>query len=280
MPASSSAISYALNSLHNSDIPEEILERAFLDNVRLFSHVVPDIDHFIENKVIRSRVMRDINLKYSERALINLTSIPREIPDERSSLYIIPSEYLQGRQIISPEWVSYGYGYSIAYSNYNPWFDQMQQKGSGNAGVLVTGAALWNAYANMPIVGSARVSLVNVNTVLVEDQVRIPDRCWLSCWLTYDDELSTLRPAVYGEFAQLVEYAAKAYIYKHLIVKLNEGEIVGGFDFGIFKSVIEGYSDANQNYKDFLKNTWYKVAMMQSQSAHVKHIRNFLGTQR
>lgn len=271
-----SAIQKALQDIRYSIRPE-LLQRAFLDSTRTWSTQPADLDFLIRSNVIDTRVRSDCNLIGGMQVLINLSGYPREVPDERSSLYHVPMEATQGRQIVSPHSVSYGYGYSIAYSNYNPWFDQMMQGGCGNAGILTVANQLYSSMSNMPIVESARVQLIAPNTILIQDQVRIPDRVYLRATLEHDSEMSELQPAAQVNFSRLCVLATQAYIYNKLIIEVNRAQIAGGFEIGEFKNQLDMLSDSDEMYRTFLNETWFKTSRMSDHETHLRHIRNMMG---
>jgi len=272
----SSAIQKALQDIRFR-IPRQLLQEAFMSEMRHFAIVPTDIDTLIRKNVIDTRVMTDCNLIGGEELMLDLSFVPREIPDNRSSLYYVPPEAIQGRQIVSVMSVSYGYGQSIAYSNYNPYFDNMQQQGCGNAGVLTAANQLMSSMTNMPIVETARVSLVNTNVVLVEDQIRIPDRVFLRCRIAHDSEMQNIQPASWGMFSELCVFAVKAYIYNQLIITVNQGQVLGGYEIGEFKSQLDNFADADELYRTHLAEKWYKTSKFNSQLSAVRHVRNLMG---
>lgn len=267
----------ALNEIR-SQIPPAILERAFLDKVRHYATSPANLDALIRSEVLEKRVLPNCNLVGGVQAVLDLSGIVRDEPDSRTSIYCIPPEYLQGRDIVSAHSVSYGFGYSNSYGNYNPMFDAMQAQGCGNAGILTAASALWSAYANMPIIATARTQIIGVNTVMIQDQIRIPGRAWLFCVLAHDSQMTNIQPASYMRFAELCVLATKAYIYNTQIVELNMGAIAGGYDLGIIKDIISEYADANQNYLDALSERWRKTSILNDQAQSLIAIRNLLGT--
>lgn len=259
------------------EIPEEVLTRTFLDTRRRYSVVAQDIDQVIRATVLEPRVLRDCNMIGGTEVLIDMSVLKRTLPDERSAVWDIPMEATQGRRIVSPQNVSYGYGYNYGTTAYNPLFDQTLQGGCGNAGILSTASTLWTANSNMPIVGTAKCTMIGVNQVLVQDQIRIPNKVWLRAMLTHDDELSNIQPASYEAFSQLCVYAVQAHIYRTMRVPLNMGEIAGGYELGSLKEIIMEYSDANELYKTYLKEVWRKVSRMNDHESSVRVIRQLMG---
>jgi hypothetical protein len=58
------------------------------------------------------------------------------------------------------------------------------------------------------------------------------------------------------------------------------GYLVGGKELGPFKDVIESYSDAEQQYWDYLNNVWGAVQFMNSNENYVEFIRSLVGPMR
>lgn len=272
----SSAINYALQEIRYR-VREPLLREAFMSQLRTYSIVPTDIDTLIRKNVIDTRVMSACNLIGGEEILLDLSGLPRQMPDERSSLFQIPFELTQGRQIVAVNSVSYGYGQSIAYSSYNPWFDSMQQSGCGNAGVLTAANPMYAAMSNMPIVETARVSLVNTNVIMIEDQIRIPDRVFLRCRIAHDSEMANIQSASWGAFAELCVLATQAYIYNKLIIAVNQGQIMGGYELGEFKNQLDNFADSDELFRTFLAEKWYKTSKMNSTETHRRHVRNLMG---
>jgi hypothetical protein len=71
-------------------------------------------------------------------------------------------------------------------------------------------------------------------------------------------------------------WAVKAYLYNKLIVPINSGYLSGGQELGMFKSVLEGYSDAEENYQTYLKEIWGQVAFMNDTSRYSYFISSML----
>jgi hypothetical protein len=77
----------------------------------------------------------------------------------------------------------------------------------------------------------------------------------------------------------LVEFAVKAYIYNELIVDIDMGELQGGQQLGIFKQIVEGYADAEQNYQDKLKS-WMAISVMNDTPAFHRYLKLSVGANR
>jgi hypothetical protein len=132
----------------------------------------------------------------------------------------------------------------------------------------------------IPVTSTAQVEVIAENTVSIKDSLRLVSSMYLRCTLANDENLTNINPRSYPYFTKLVEYATKAYIYNDLIVKIGSNELQGGFELGVSKSIIESYSDAEQNYQDYLENTWRRVAFMNDKPAHRRLITAMMGGNR
>lgn len=76
------------------------------------------------------------------------------------------------------------------------------------------------------------------------------------CILEYDQGLNSIHPRHYGNFAELVELAVKAYIYKKCKRPTNEAIIRSGVPLDDIKSDIEEFRDAWERYKEYFDGPW------------------------
>ena len=61
---------------------------------------------------------------------------------------------------------------------------------------------------------------------------------------------------------QRCAYTLVRHLFTIHIITLDRGFISGGQELGKFKEIIEGYSDYDQIYRDFIKEKWMKAAFM------------------
>lgn len=76
------------------------------------------------------------------------------------------------------------------------------------------------------------------------------------CILEYDQGLSSIHPRHYNVFAELVERAVKAYIYKKCKGPTQEAVIRSGVPLQDIKDEIMEYRDAWTQYKEYFDNEW------------------------
>lgn len=243
------------------EIPREIINEAFAPrrydparNERFRDNRIPvGVDSVIRREVIEGRVMIDINLCSGVETTIPLHEVPVERIDDWNLIYRIPKSMTSNRNITAVYSVSYfpgnGYGLGRMAPNNSSLINEAA------AGVFLAESAFATA-------GSANVMLIDDNTVLVTDGRIIPSRLWLRCMISHDSNLNNLPTRAMDTFAELVVVATKAYIYNNLNILMDEGQIKSGVSIGKYREVVDGYSDAQQLYKDMLKEKWRPVAAM------------------
>jgi hypothetical protein len=66
-------------------------------------------------------------------------------------------------------------------------------------------------------------------------------------------------------------------IYNTYTVQLDIGELRGGQNLGKIKEIIDSYADAEQNYEDYLKEKWAKIAIMNDGERWLRALRMQIG---
>ena len=70
--------------------------------------------------------------------------------------------------------------------------------------------------------------------------------------------------------------ATKAYLYNKLIIPINSGYLSGGQDLGVFKSLLEDFNTAEEEYQIYLREIWSPVAYMNDTTRHNRFISSML----
>lgn len=269
-----SAINYAIDIIRNNKIPPQILEIAFKDNVQ-WTHFPSSLQERIKNKVILSRVMTDCNLVGGQHVVIPLDGINPEYWDNFNLVYRIPLEKSQGRNILSV--LSCGYmpimsGTGLSIAGYMPVF------GLNTSDLSSVANRIHDSNASVPPISNANVELIGDNVVCIRDQFTTTKMYYLRCVIGNENDLSNLNPKTYIYFLELCTLAIKSYIYNNLIVTIDENYIYQGQELGIVKTIIESYSDTEEQYIEYL-HTWGKVAFMNDQTRHSRFIRLQMSSQ-
>ena len=262
-------ITYALNQVHFR-IPDEVLKETFVSRQFNFQFrsTPATIDARIRDLVLNARVMVDCNLFGGVETTIPLIRASYEYIDPYQVIYTVPKTLTQGRSITRALSVSFGDGAMAGITNLVPSY--------GN-NLLDAAQGLLQSHQPIPMVSTANCILVGENQVLIQDNFTLPPNIYLRCWLENDAMMSHIQPTSYPAFAELVVLAVKAYIYMNLQIPMDKGVIHAGADLGRFREVVDGYSDADEQYRDHLKKVWRKVAYLNDFQAHRRHIQRLLG---
>jgi len=245
-------------------IPRAILEKTFLSNLQPFSYTPTSLDARIRETVIEPRVMVDCNLMGGTEATIPLGGVPRQQIDSFTYVCRIPKKLTQGRTITRALSISYGQVGMLGTSSNIP-----QQ---GTSALMDAAGGLLASALPIPAVSTAQCQLIGENVIMVIDTVSIPQDIYLRCWLENDTAFNHLQPTSYKDFAKLVEFAVKSYIYNHNQIPMDRAYIQGGFELGQFKSIVDGYADAEENYQTYLNEVWRKVALLNDFHGKRRHI--------
>lgn len=238
-------------------IPLQLLQSAFAP-VSVFGRPIAlNMDAVIRDKVIDSRVRMDCNLAGGTQLDIPLRSIqpeqvplPSGTPYSWSLIYRIPMALTQNRVITRVLWIANTVSPisgTYTYASYN--------------GSALTNAAMGVMQSQAPIPSSstARIDIINTNTVMISDTNQWPYDCSMRCFVEYDEEMSQLPVGAYRFFSKLCLYAIKAYIYNTLIIQVNQGELYLGQELGKYKEILDSYADANELYMTFLDENMREV---------------------
>ena len=250
------------------NIPREILDRTFLDP-RLVQRGVPvSIDARIRSEVIDKRVMTDCNLFGGMQAVIPLAGIIPTMVDPFKAIYVIPKSRTQGRTITSAFSVSYSEGaHGLNASHY-----------LGNSSALSNALhQVLDSNLPVPLTSNAYVQMIGENTVFIEGEVVLPRDIFLRCMVSHDSEMSSIKPASYHTFAQLVILATKAHIYHNNYIPMDMGYLHAGMNLGSFKETIDGYADANELYYTHLNEVWRKTAVLNDEQSWRRHLKMLVG---
>lgn len=250
-------------------VPRSVLETVFVKRHANYRVSSPSLDDQLLNSVVRPRVFIDTNLMYGHEVLVSLEGISGEEVSTTDMVYRIPKSRTQNRSIMSVLNVTYVDAQSMAAAG--------QYASCGVTAEQSAAQALLDAVAPLPLISTARVTLIGENVVLIRDSIRIPSNSYLRCIVAQDEAMSHIQPRSYKAFCKLVEYAVKSFIYNEYIIEVDMGELRGGHTLGKFKDIIEGYSDAEELYQTYLTEKWQKVAFMNDRESYTRLIKLTMG---
>ena len=268
-------LSIAIQTIKYS-IPLEILDIAFKsllspNSYRENNNNLYSIDELILRSVIRPRVLLDMNLVGGEQAIIPLDGLAPSYVDSYGIVYRIPKSKTQNRTIVSVlsvGYIPYNSGYGQPYLGYGT----TSMNNSSEIGT--TAMRILDSLASIPPIGNAYVQIIAENTVLIKDNFRTTQSYFIRCILANEENLANISPRSFLAFNDLCILAVKSFIYNTLIVKMDQGYIVGGQALGSIKSIIESYSDTEEQYKEMVKSVWSKVALMNDRPSYIRFIRS------
>lgn len=263
------AVSYALAEVCDR-IPPQVLKLVFRPEARTLRHESRDVEYAIRDRVIEGRVRRTVNAVGATEIDIPLAGLGRTDINRYMYTYKIPMTLTGGREISSAIALTHGInaasGYGSATSSNNP------------ANMIETAAMrVMTSHEPVAVNQTSNVSIIAMNTILVEDYTPISATSFLRCLLTSDKDYSHIKPAYYGKFAELVVLAVKSYIYNVYDVELGMGKIVGGVELSEIRNVVDRYSNADEEYLDYVENTWRKVVSQNDPKRKQRQIKMLSG---
>lgn len=261
------AIIYAMNKVFNS-IPRELLTAAaYIDEPEDVARLTT-VEDKILNKVIKKIVLLDCNIVGGIETIIPLTGITPAHYEQHYTIYHIPPEATNEKEIVSVLNLSFLPGNALTqqgpgyYSNSGaPSLGTISGYTSFNP-VMNVANRIGDSHAISGVMTNAHTELVGHNTVLVYASYRSLGNFGLRVVLENDSNLNNIQPRSYDNFAQLCELAVKSYIYNKLIIPVNNGYLMSGQELGIFKSILESYSSAYEDYRIYKNEVWTPVAYM------------------
>lgn len=247
-----STINYAISKVRQH-IPTLALEQTFFALLNHRTRIPITLESRIQDEVIQKMVLPDMNVIGGTTIIIPLNECTILEQDQAVTVFQIPSHVTDNRQITSVmEMMTPGTG--LANSSFN-------SMGIGSNGSEIGTAAMQqlNSMKSMQKISEGRTKLINSNTVMVEGSYYYNNFCMLKVVVGHDNGLSSIDHRNSLAFAELVVLATKAYIYNTNIIEINEGVVLGGAQMGVYKDIVDGFSDALEMYHDYLRTTWAKV---------------------
>ena len=247
-----SALEIALVKIHSS-IPPEILEYTFAN--RELRNEVVSIDEMILQKVIRYRVIKDMNVdggKFKEIVLRRnyIEPLTRNYDDNlmhtgRWSVYRIPAAVREGRPIVEVMNLKF----RGAYAGYQPY--STGYIGGANITTVAQGVLDAHTFQTSPPIPN--VELLSGDLVRLTPSQHHGTMWAMNCRLAYDECLTNLNTSAIQPFADCCVLAVQAYIFINTTIMLDKAYIQNGYQVGQFKNIIDNYSDANAKYEEAFK---------------------------
>jgi len=250
------------------EIPMEILRAAFLGDRQLYTSTGTrqvyntSINDVIRNKVFDAKVLKDCDLLGGQEVIIPLYGTEFWKPDNYTTVFRVEQDKTRGCRITSILSVMYGYPdalYGSPGSGVGVYTGSVNQ-GSSNGAYATMTQAMLQSYAPAVEIQLVNCEIVGFNTIAIYETQIVTQQLTLRCRVSNDAELNNIKPQSWPAFSELAVHATKAFIYNQLYIKMDQGQLVGGVELGAFKDIIMSYSDSIQNYKDFFRERWQRVA--------------------
>ena len=241
-----------------SNIPAGILKLVFDRKDLRLSGI--NIESEIDLKVMTS-MLEDINLLGGIHVRIPLDKCIRIYASNLEETYEVPKKLLNNRNIISVSaLVSSGTYTNPILGNDNSLLD--------NAIQLLDS----NSYDGLPSITDIELIALNTINVMVTHDILIGEY-FFNVTVEHSNSLSTISSAQLLQLSQLATLAAKKYIYNNAIIDIEKGAIFGGQSIDTIRNIIETYSDASEQYDDFILNKWRKLSNINNNHLRKKLIR-------
>lgn len=269
------ALIYAINEITHQ-IPHELLQAAFTIDDSPETVNLNTVDDKILRKLIRKRVLIDMNITGGIETIIPLNSVQPSFYEYFYTIYQIPPELTMNKEIVSalnillmPGAGVFGQGNlggnsfgNIGYMNENPVMNVANRIGS--------------AASPSGVLSNAHLEIVGYNTILIYANFRVLTNFGLRVLLENDSNLNNIQPRSYKDVSMACVLACKAYIYNKLIIPVNSGYLASGQDLGMFKSILESYSEAEADYNTFLRERLGAVLFMNDTTRHNRFISSLI----
>jgi len=271
------ALLYAINEI-NHQIPAEIIHAGMTIDEQPTTVNLTSLDDKILRKVLKKRVLVDANIVGGIEAIIPLNNIQPSFFEHFYTVYQIAPELTNNKEIIS--------ALSIAFMPANGYFGQVGGA-PGSAGLsnnsslsgfntfnplMSVADRIGNSASTTGVLSNAHIEIVGYNTLLIYAHYRTLANFGVRVVLENDSNLNNLQPRSYKNFSMLCVLGVKAYLYNKLIIAINSGYLAGGQDLGMFKSILENYSTAEEDYNNFLKNVWASTAFMNDTTRYNRYL--------
>ena len=266
------AIMYCINEIKHR-IPIEVLHHGMmLDEDPAISNL-SSLEDKILNKVIKRRVLLAANIVGGVETIIALGGIQPTHTEPMYTVYHVPAELTMDREIMSALSLTYlpsaGFmGVAGGFGGPNAIYNANTPGHANNTASMNVMSRISSSVNASGILSTAHLEIVAYNTVAVYAHYQSLGNYGMRVVLQNDENFNNIQPRSYHALSILAVHATKAWLYNKLIIAMNNGYLSGGQELGMFKSMVDGYSDAEDNYQDYLRNVWGKVAYMNDQTRY------------
>lgn len=265
------ALIYSIQEINNQ-IPFELLHVGFTIDEPQGSPQLTSLDDKILNKLLKKRVLLDANIIGGVELSIPLSNLRPYMADLGYTVFNIPPELTMNREVISV----LGLINAVAFTmNGNSATSYGMYQLNDNALVNVT-SRIANSLSGGGVITNSHIELIGHNTVVIYANYSMLGAYSLRVLIENESNLNNIQPRSYKAFSVMCVLAAKAYLYNKLIISVNSGYLLSGQDLGVFKNVLEGYSDAENQYAAYLTEHMGAVLFMNDVTRSNRYINSML----
>lgn len=240
----------AVGKVINFIIPHYIIREAFKDKLPNYRAAPVSIDELVMTRVIRPRVMVDLDVKGGQIMVVDTDGVMPAYVDMRTSIFELPAEKFMYRTMLSVLSASF-IPYAVSFNNNNTPAYFMP---SGNNSDLLSAAQrVGNSMSNIQPLSTSDVEIIGYNTILIRQNIRSTGIYSVRVLVGNEENLNNLPIKMLPQITKLCELAIKAYIYREMIINMDQGFNAGGQIIGTVKNIVETYADANEMYETYLK---------------------------
>lgn len=267
-------VDYAISRVLNSDISEYLFDLAFANpNANVLGNwynMVNEttVEQGIREKVIHQLVLKDCNVSGGKTEYLDLGGSKMRSIGNGCVEIQVPEITTRGAKIISVTECYLG--------SMNSGVGQLGIGVGGDAdcGVGSVGEMMGNLIGNLS--GNKTMPQTYTDCHMTGNNIFVIFGMNMGTFsmsgkviLEYDEGLSSIHSRHYIFFAELVEYAVKAYLYRKLKGPVNEAAVRAGIPLADIKDDIAEYKDAFKNYKEYFEKTWIpKMTWSDKQAVH------------
>lgn len=246
------AIRVALQHLYFY-IPTELLINIFNPMARGLT-----LDECIRMDIIENKVLNDVNIYGGSKTTIMLRAenavrcpppVPQTLISGYYSVYRIPPEDREHRNIVSVQGVRYPY-------NYNNFNVTSFPYGGGNYGATMgdLASAALNAQTLAGVSVTPTPKLLQGNMISLSPPQMTHMDWLLECRLEWDRNFTSMDPTTINSFVDLVYTAVRGYIYTRGIFDASRTFLSAGQELNVMKELIEEGKQYLEQYPEKLKN--------------------------
>lgn len=226
------------------NIPIAILKAAFQEEATFYNRPVSSIDAEIRKRVLDEWLIPDISAfgQYSE---VDLSNAPSE-PDPNnpySRIYYLDNRMTGGREILAAHigmTPVVGSAYTVP-----PVGSYVDANYSGVAGST---RQLIDSNSSIPRISTSMCRVVGPSAISIQDPGMYVMTNKVLVKYKMSPELNEIKPAFYPLVGELAVMACKQYIYNNLMIDIEAGKIMHGYELGTFKDIVSQYADYGQMY--------------------------------